>query len=171
MLSKYDLVCFDMDGTLTTVRSTWKWIHECLGTSNEEGYREFLAQRITEKEFMRSDIATWKSVKPDLCRKDLIGIFQRVPLIDGIQETVAALQDCGMTCVIVSGGIDIAAEMLKNEFGFDDCTKYSVKILCVDTPRFFFFWAISKFWLSLVGIPSLKIIVTSLSVSCALSTR
>ena len=66
MLSKYDLVCFDMDGTLTRVRSTWKWIHECLGTSNEEGYKAFINQEITEREFMRSDIGTWKKVKPDL---------------------------------------------------------------------------------------------------------
>ena len=128
MLSKYDLVCFDMDGTLTRVRSTWKWIHECLGTSNEEGYKAFINQEITEREFMRSDIGTWKKVKPDLCVKDLIGIFQKVPLINGIQETVASLQDAGMKCVIVSGGIDIAAKMIMNEFGFDDFISDALEI-------------------------------------------
>ena len=128
MLSKYDLVCFDMDGTLTRVRSTWKWIHECLGTSNEEGYKAFINQDITEREFMRSDIGTWKKVKPDLCVKDLIGIFQKVPLINGIQETVASLQEAGMKCVIVSGGIDIAAKMIKNEFGFDDFISDALEI-------------------------------------------
>ena len=128
MLSKYDLVCFDMDGTLTRVRSTWKWIHECLGTSNEEGYKAFINQEITEREFMRSDIGTWKKVKPDLCVKDLIGIFQKVPLINGIQETVASLQEAGMKCVIVSGGIDIAAKMIKNEFGFDDFISDALEI-------------------------------------------
>ncbi len=38
MPSKYDLVCFDMDGTLTRTRSTWSWVHENLGTEDEEGY-------------------------------------------------------------------------------------------------------------------------------------
>ena len=120
MLSKYDLVCFDMDGTLTRTRSTWSWIHQCLGTEDEEGYQKFVNGEITEQEFMRMDISIWKSVKPDLCRKDLIKIFQNLPLIQGIQETVATLQEAGMKCVIVSGGIDIAANMLANEFGFDD---------------------------------------------------
>lgn len=119
MPSKYDLVCFDMDGTLTRTRSTWSWIHENLGTDDEEGYRAFVNGEITEQEFMRMDISIWKSAKPDLCEKDLIKMFQRLPLIDGIQETVATLRDNGMKCVIVSGGIDLAANMLGNEFGFD----------------------------------------------------
>lgn len=128
MPNKYDLACFDMDGTLTNIRSTWKWIHQCLGTENEQGYKDFVNQKITEEEFMRSDISTWKSVKPDLCMQDLVKIFQQTPLVEGIQETVASLQDCGMRCVIVSGGIDIAARMLANEFGFDDCVADSLKI-------------------------------------------
>lgn len=119
MLSKYDLVCFDMDGTLTRTRSTWNWIHQCLGTQDEEGYQLFVNGKITEQEFMRMDIAVWKEVKPDLCRKDLIRIFQTIPLIEGIQETIATLQEAGMRCVIISGGIDLAANMLANEFGFD----------------------------------------------------
>ncbi len=128
MPNKYDLACFDMDGTLTNIRSTWKWIHQCLGTENEQGYKDFVNQKITEEEFMRSDISTWKCVKPDLCMQDLVKIFQQTPLVEGIQETVASLQDCGMRCVIVSGGIDIAARMLANEFGFDDCVADSLKI-------------------------------------------
>ncbi|MCQ2085804.1 MAG: HAD-IB family phosphatase, partial [archaeon] len=90
-------------------------------TEDEEGYRMFVNQQITESEFMRMDIKAWKTAKPDLCRKDLIKIFQTIPLIEGIQETVATLQANGMKCVIVSGGIDIAAQMIANEFGFDDC--------------------------------------------------
>lgn len=119
MPNRYDLVCFDMDGTLTNIRSTWKWVHQCLGTSNEKGYQDFVNQKITEEEFMRSDISAWKSARPGLSVRDLIKIFQQTPLVDGIQETVASLQACGMRCVIISGGIDIAAEMLANEFGFD----------------------------------------------------
>jgi len=43
-----------------------------------------------------------------------------MPLIGGIQETVACLKENGVKCVIVSGGIDKAALLIKNEFGFDD---------------------------------------------------
>lgn len=120
MRREYDLVCFDMDGTLTNIRSSWRWIHDCMGVDSEPNYRAYLNQEIDEEEFMRRDIALWTAVKPDLRLSDLAHMFQTMPLIGGIQETVAALEDCGMHCVIVSGGIDIAAKMLQNEFGFED---------------------------------------------------
>ncbi|MCQ2079660.1 MAG: HAD-IB family phosphatase [archaeon] len=120
MLNRYDLACFDMDGTLTKARSSWIWVHDYLGTSNEEGYKRFVNQEITEEEFMREDIGIWRSVKPDLSKRDIIHMFQSIPLINGIQETVATLHECGIRCVIISGGIDICCTMLANEFGFDD---------------------------------------------------
>ena len=126
MRSDYDLVCFDMDGVLTTVRSSWCWIHTCMGVDNEKSYRAFVNQEIDEPEFMRRDIGMWKAVKPDISKKDLIRFFHTLPTIDGIQETVAALRENGMRCVIISGGIDIAAEMLKNEYGFDGFSADSV---------------------------------------------
>lgn len=93
MRRAYDLICFDMDGTLTDVRSSWKWIHDCVGVDSEPNYRAFINGEIDESEFMRRDIALWKSVNPGICTRDLIGMFQTMPLIDGIQETVAALED------------------------------------------------------------------------------
>jgi len=120
MRRDYDLVCFDMDGTLTNIRSSWRWIHDCLGVDSEPNYRAYLNQEIDIDEFMRRDIALWTGVKPDFSEKDLIRCFQTMPLVGGIQETVAALEGCGMHCVIISGGIDIAAEMLTKEFGFED---------------------------------------------------
>ena len=120
MRRDYDLVCFDMDGTLTNIRSSWRWVHDCLGVDSEPNYRAYLNQEIDIDEFMRRDIALWTGVKPDFSEKDLIRCFQTMPLVGGIQETVAALEDCGMHCVIISGGIDLAAEMLMKEFGFED---------------------------------------------------
>jgi len=119
-MKKYDLVCFDMDGTLTRLRSSWCWIHKSLGVDNEPSYQAYINGEIDEMEFMRRDIALWKNVNPDIRIKDLIHIFQDMPLIGGIQETVACLRDAGVACVIVSGGIDLAAKMIAEEFGFDD---------------------------------------------------
>lgn len=115
----YDLAVFDMDGTLTRTRSSWAYIHEWYGVDNEEAYRAFVNMEIDEKEFMRRDIALWRSVDPDMTRRDVIRIMRSLPLVDGIQETVAALSYNGIKCVICSGGIDIAAKMIADEFGFD----------------------------------------------------
>lgn len=119
-MRKYDLVCFDMDGTLTRLRSSWCWVHQHFGVDNEPAYQAFVNGEIDEPEFMRRDIALWKGVDPDVTVMDIALTFRDMPLIDGIQETVACLADCGIRTVIVSGGIDLAAEMLKREFGFDD---------------------------------------------------
>ena len=116
----YDLVCFDMDGVLTRVRSSWCWIHECFEVDNEATYQAYINQEIDEMEFMRRDIALWTAKKPDVTEREIAVMFRDMPIIGGIQETVACLRDNGIRCVIVSGGIDLAAAMLAREFGFDD---------------------------------------------------
>lgn len=128
-MRRYDLVCFDMDGTLTKIRSSWRWVHEYFGVDNEPAYRAFINGEIDEPEFMRRDIGMWMSVKPGVTIGDIAHTFQTMPLIDGIQETVACLEDNGIRCVIVSGGIDLAAKMLADEFGFDD---YIADSICAD---------------------------------------
>jgi phosphoserine phosphatase len=109
-----------MDGTLTKLRSSWCWLHDCFGVDNEEAYQAFVNGEIDEPEFMRRDIALWTGACPNIRIHDLVRHFQSMPLIDGIQETVACLKENGIRSVIISGGIDIAARMLKEEFGFDD---------------------------------------------------
>ena len=119
-MRKYDLVCFDMDGTLTKLRSSWCWVHECFEVNNEEAYQAFVNGEIDEPEFMRRDIALWTSKKPDVTIDEIAVLFRDMPLIGGIQETIACLSANGIRSVIVSGGIDRAAAMLTLEFGFDD---------------------------------------------------
>lgn len=119
-MRKYDLVCFDMDGTLTKLRSSWCWIHQCFDVDNEPAYQAFVNGEIDEPEFMRRDIALWLDKKPDLTINEIAVLFRDMPLIDGIQETIACLSDNGIRSVIISGGIDRAAAMLAREFGFDD---------------------------------------------------
>jgi Haloacid Dehalogenase superfamily, subfamily IB, phosphoserine phosphatase-like len=126
-MRKYDLVCFDMDGVLTLLRSSWCWIHQSFGVDNEAAYQAYINGEIDEPEFMRRDIALWKNVKPDVKISDLVHFFQSMPLIGGIQETVACLRGNGIRCVIVSGGIDLAAKMIADEFNFDD---YAADEIC-----------------------------------------
>ena len=118
-MRKYDLVCFDMDGTLTKLRSSWCWVHECFEVDNEPSYQAFVNGEIDEPEFMRRDIALWTAKNPNVTINDIAVLFRDMPLIDGIQETIACLSANGIRSVIISGGIDRAAAMLTREFGFD----------------------------------------------------
>jgi len=119
-MQKYDLVCFDMDGVLTKLRSSWCWVHQCFDVDNEPAYQAYCNGEIDESEFMRRDIGLWIAKKPDVTIDEITKLFQDMPLIGGIQETIACLKANGIRSVIVSGGIDKAALMIKEEFGFDD---------------------------------------------------
>ena len=120
MGKKYDLAIFDMDGTLTKANRSWRFILEEVGKENRETYRAFVNGEIDEAEFMRRDIALWKEAKPDVKAIDIALMMRNLPLIDGIQETVAALHYNNIKCVIISGGLMCAARMIADEFGFDE---------------------------------------------------
>ena len=119
MGKKYDLAIFDMDGTLTTANSSWRFILEEFGGENHDTYMQWVNGEIDESEFMRRDIAIWKEAKPDVSAKDIAKMMRAIPLIDGIQETVAALHYNNIKCAICSGGILCAAKMIADEYGFD----------------------------------------------------
>jgi phosphoserine phosphatase len=87
--------------------------------NNDAAFELFKAGHIDEREFIRRDIKLWTDKNPNVRITDIIGTLHDMPLIQGIQETIAALSHNGIKSVIVSGGIDIAAAMIANEFGFD----------------------------------------------------
>lgn len=116
----FDLVVFDMDGVLTRDRSSWTFVHDMMGVSNEHNLKAFIEGKIDEDEFIKSDIALWHGVDPDIGIKKIARFFRELRLIDGIQETVACLHYNNIKCVICSGGIDLAAKMIADEYGFDD---------------------------------------------------
>jgi len=116
----YDLVVFDMDGVLTRDRSSWTFVHDMMGVSNEHNLKAFIEGKIDENEFIKSDIALWHGVDPDISLRKIARFFRELRLIDGIQETVACLHYNNIKCVICSGGIDLAAKMISDEYGFDE---------------------------------------------------
>lgn len=115
----FDLVAFDMDGVLVDCESTWVWIHDHFGVNNDTSLREFMRGNIDDMEFMRRDISLWKAKDKGLTIQDIEDILTPLPIMEGVEETVARLREQGTRSVIISGGLDIVARRLHGEYGFD----------------------------------------------------
>ena len=105
-----ELVCFDMDGVLIDVGSSWVMVHRHFGVENEASLRAYLNGEFDDREFIRRDAALWLRLKPKLRREDFEAIFRVPPFMAGVQRTVATLKAEGIEVAIVSGGVDVMAE-------------------------------------------------------------
>ncbi len=113
------LVAFDMDGTLVDIVSSWAHVHAHFGENNDEAVRAFMADEITDEEFVRRDLSLWHQHAPRISLKDLREILAKVPLMPGAQELMARLREAGVTTAIVSGGLDVLAERVRSELVMD----------------------------------------------------
>ena len=123
-------VVFDCDGVLVDSVSSWKTLHDGFGTDNSQNLSQFIAGKITDVEFMRSDIAMWKAIREPIHKDELFRMYSGISLMEGARETIKELQDEGVYVAIVSAGVDLfvssIAAMLKvddwiaNGFEFDE---------------------------------------------------
>lgn len=114
------LAVLDMDGVLTTNRSSWKIIHDTLGTDNRVNYNLYLSGKISYREFMLRDIDEWLKAKPDITREFILSIVKRIELRDGLLNFMERLNKSGFITAIVSGGLYILAELLNQKVSFDE---------------------------------------------------
>jgi phosphoserine phosphatase len=118
-LPPFDVVFFDMDGTLTDRISSWEWVHQHFGVDNRGAWQAFLRGEIDDLEFMRRDIALWKQAGPVRLER-IREALGSIPLVQGARELVQALHDEGARTIIVTGGLDLLAERVCRELGIQD---------------------------------------------------
>ena len=114
------LVIFDVDGVLVNVRSSWRVIHEALGTVR---YSELYARlywdgRISYRDWMLADTQLWLEAEPRLDRHMLAEILEeRVSILPDAHDAIEYLRRRGVEVAFVSGGVDILVEMVTGELG------------------------------------------------------
>jgi phosphoserine phosphatase len=114
----YKLVVFDLDGTLTTERSIWEYIHVKLGKwygYAEEYQRRFLQGKISYRRFCELDAQVWRGMKVDQLRD----IVRTVPFNPGVDELTSLLKDLGLKLTLISSGLDVLSEWVEEKYGFD----------------------------------------------------
>ncbi|MBC7259538.1 MAG: HAD family phosphatase [Chloroflexi bacterium] len=111
------LAIFDLDGTLKEARDPYVYLHSRLGTlaASEAFFADGFAGRISYAEWLRLDAALWKGTP----LATLQALFRENPYLPGAEETVRALKRQGVRLALVSTGIQIHAEMVAQELGFD----------------------------------------------------
>jgi len=122
-LSAIKLVAFDLDGVLVESDSSWQALHDAFGVNNEENLQKYLRGEIDYEEFMRSDIRLWG----DASREEIKTILDQVRLMKGAKETIDELKKAGYKTAIISSGISLLADRIKNQLGID--YSYANKLL------------------------------------------
>jgi phosphoserine phosphatase len=117
---RFDLIVFDVDGTLTPAFSIWEHIHKELGTWYGSGggkdlLRRYLEQEIDYFRFCYLDALMWKG-------QPLTGIYEIVSQMrynHGVSEALLGLKGLGYKIALVSTGLTVMTDRIHGEFGLD----------------------------------------------------
>lgn len=115
---KYKVIIFDIDGTIAKHISSWRYIHEKLGLWDKLAFRyqeEFLAGKISYREFCELDAAHWKG----LPEKNIKEIFRKAPYSKNAVYCIRRLKRMGFKLAAVSTGLQYMADKIKRELKFD----------------------------------------------------
>jgi len=116
---KVELVVFDMDGVLTDIISSWKYIHDYFGSSNERSVDSYLKGEIDDMEFIKRDVYLWHENGKIVKKEKLVEILSEVPFMNGAEKCISFLKDNGLKTAIISARLDILAQSVAKKFGID----------------------------------------------------
>ncbi len=123
-MSRYGLICFDVDGTLVK-HPTGKVIWEILNlrfigddSVNQERYRMYREGEITYAQWVELDVQGWIDV--GATREQVVAAVREFGHHDGVLETVHALKDRGAVLALISGTLDVVIDTLFPDHPFDD---------------------------------------------------
>jgi phosphoserine phosphatase len=110
------IVFLDCDGTLTTVKSSWEYLHQRLGLWDnhaDEFQRLFREGKIDYYEFCKRDALLWKG----LPLERVMAVIGEIPYHDGVRELTDWLRAEGIPSVILSTGLSFLVERVRQDLG------------------------------------------------------
>ncbi|MCH7861245.1 MAG: HAD family phosphatase [Proteobacteria bacterium] len=133
----YDLICFDIDGTLVRHRDD-KVIWQVLNarytgtdTINEERHRMFHEGKISYARWVELDVQGW--INAGATRPGVLSAVEEFQCIAGATETLDELAQCGIRLAVISGTLDVVIDTMFPEHPFGDV--YSNRLIFDDDDR------------------------------------
>jgi len=116
-MEKLRLVVFDVDGTLIKVDSSWRFLHEKLGTwtKGKQSAELFYQGKITYEEWAQLDASLWKNQSLRKIRQ----IVNKIPYVNGAQEVIKTLKRYDVKVALLSAGLSLLSEKIERELSID----------------------------------------------------
>ncbi|MEM4699635.1 MAG: HAD-IB family phosphatase [Candidatus Nezhaarchaeales archaeon] len=119
------LAAFDVDGTLTAVKDSWRYYHEALGTWGQASLnaQRFFNREISYEEWAELDVALWRGLPLERLAELARGIPWR-----GGAHRVAELKRRGYSLYALTTGLSLLARRAVEELGFDGYLANEVEV-------------------------------------------
>ncbi len=128
---------FDMDGVLVKCRSSWRMLHLAFGSEGIVrelmGAERFMRGEISYEEWMKLDIEAMATALGRPPRRDEVeAVFRSAELDDDAAAVVESLRSMGIVVGIISGGIDVLAEIVAEKLGVSKDMVFANKLVFHD---------------------------------------
>ena len=112
------LVCLDMDRVLVDHLSTWQFVYDKLGISNDESFELYNQGLLDEWDWIKLDIALIKdSINDrDMTDEELRSLMEGMPMMKNWQLLITELLNDGAKVAIISGGLQQTARDIAAQF-------------------------------------------------------
>lgn len=117
-MAHFKLILFDIDGTITRHVSSWRYIHERLNVWDAIACRyqkQFLAGRISYRQFCSLDAAHWKGIPEGRIRS----IFRGIRYSKNALASIRRLKRLGFKIAAISTGLQFMADKVRRDAGVD----------------------------------------------------
>tara|TARA_B100001093_G_scaffold12503_1_gene11568 strand:- start:1396 stop:2172 length:777 start_codon:yes stop_codon:yes gene_type:complete len=117
------LVCLDMDRVLVDHLSTWQYVYDQIGISNDESFQLYNQGLLDEWDWIKLDIALIKNSKPaqlgPITDSELRSHMKGMPMMKNWHSFIQGLLGKGYHVAIVSGGLQQTARDIAAHFPSD----------------------------------------------------
>ena len=112
------LVCLDMDRVLVDHLSTWQFVYDKLGISNDESFELYNQGLLDEWDWIKLDIALIKdSIKDrEITDEELRSFMEGMPMMENWELLITELLKDGAKVAIISGGLQQTARDIAAKF-------------------------------------------------------